>query len=595
MDSIRNSTKSFNVYIGQSTFGRIFRLEGCGHEKEIKDTKFTTEVRAGLTTFFTMAYIIAVNATVLSDTGGNCVCNDTIDPACINNSEYLVCKEDLNRNLITATAAIAGLSSFLFGFLTNMPVCLAPGMGLNAYFAYQIVGFHGTGLISYNLALTAVFVEGLIFIFLSLVGMRQWLVKVIPVSLKVAAACGIGLFLAEVGLSSTSGIGAISGAKNTPLEVAGCANQYKDAFGVCTGHKMTSPTMWLGVMGGGVLTAYLMMYKVKSAMIMAILLVSIISWPRGTSVTFFPDNELGDNRFNFFKKVVDFHPINHTLNTLDWNIARERGNFALALFTFLYVDIIDCTATLYSMARFAGVVDPETGDFPRSTIAYCTDALCICIGALLGSSPVTTFVESGAGIAEGGKTGLTAMVCGTCFLISMFFAPIFASIPPWATGCTLVLVGCLMMRQISSINWRYIGDAVPAFVTVMFIPFGYSAAYGLIAGLMVYTALNGMVYITKLVSCGYIVPEDEDYREYWTIKPHGKLPWFITASQAIVDQVRHSERHKEENASIRSGESGWKYHNRVGSNGSNRELETVVVHPLPTDPRREKVLRKPGK
>jgi AGZA family xanthine/uracil permease-like MFS transporter len=248
-----------------------------------------------------MAYIIAVNvscnshctytltydsqANILSDTGGNCICRDPTDPLCLENSEYLLCKQgkhltvekwpvansrlDLNRNLITATAAVAGFSSFLFGFMTNMPVCLAPGMGLNAYF---------------------------IFIFLSLIGMRQWLVKVIPVSLKIAAACGIGLFLAEVGLSSTSGIGAIAGAKNTPLEIAGCPDQYKDVSGICLSHKMTSPTvsshvsmeqaitnqpvqMWLGIMGGGILTAYLMTYKVKSAMILAILLVSIISWP----------------------------------------------------------------------------------------------------------------------------------------------------------------------------------------------------------------------------------------------------------------------------------------------------------------------------
>lgn len=157
-------------------------------------------------------------------------------------------------------------------------------------------------------------------------------------------------------------------------------------------------------------------------------------------MTFFPDTLAGNDRWNFFKKVVDFHPINHTLNYLDWNIGQASGHFALALFTFLYVDIIDCTATLYSMARFSGVVDPETGDFPRSTIAYCVDATSISIGALLGVSPVTAFIESGAGIAEGGKTGLTAMTTGICFFISMFFAPIFASIPPWATGCTLILV-----------------------------------------------------------------------------------------------------------------------------------------------------------
>jgi AGZA family xanthine/uracil permease-like MFS transporter len=151
-------------------------------------------------------------------------------------------ESDLNQSLITATAAIAGFSSFLFGFLTNMPVALAPGMGLNAYFAYQIVGFNGDGIISYNLALTAVFIEGLIFIFLSLIGMRQWLVKVIPVSLKIAAACGIGLFLALIGLSGSAGIGAVAGATATPLEVAGCPEQYL-VEGICTSHKMTSPTV----------------------------------------------------------------------------------------------------------------------------------------------------------------------------------------------------------------------------------------------------------------------------------------------------------------------------------------------------------------
>ena len=133
------------------------------------------------------------------------------------------------------------------------------------------------------------------------------------------------------------------------------------------------------------------------------------------------------------------------------------------------------------MARFSGVVDPKEGSFPRATLAYCTDAFFISIGALFGSSPVTVFIESGAGISEGGKTGLTAMTTGLCFLISIFFAPIFASIPPWATGCTLIIVGCMMMRQVTAINWRYIGDAVPAFVTLIFMPFSYSVAYGLIA------------------------------------------------------------------------------------------------------------------
>lgn len=154
---------------------------------------------------------------------------------------------------------------------------------------------------------------------------------------------------------------------------------------------------------------------------------------------------------------MNFHPIDATLNVLEWDLSKDPYHFVLALFTFLYVDIIDCTATLYSMARFSGVVDPETGDFPRSTLAYCTDAFCISMGALLGCSPVTTFIESGAGIAEGGKTGLTAMTCGICFIISMFFAPIFASIPPWATGCTLILVCRLPLLRLQSLSNTAIG------------------------------------------------------------------------------------------------------------------------------------------
>lgn len=171
-----------------------------------------------------------------------------------------------------------------------------------------------------------------------------------------------------------------------------------------------------------------------------VLIFSVFATSRNTAITYFPYTDEGNARFEFFKNVVSFHPIQNTLGQLDWQISTHPSQFALALFTFLYVDIIDATATLYSMVRFCGVVDPKDGDFPRSTIAYCTDGACLSIGALLGSSPVTAFIESGAGIAEGGRTGLTAMVTGVCFLLSIFLAPIIASIPPWATGCTLILV-----------------------------------------------------------------------------------------------------------------------------------------------------------
>jgi len=293
--------------------------------------------------------------------------------------------------------------------------------------------------------------------------------------------------------------------------------------------------MWLGFMVGGVLTALLMTYKVRGAMIVGIALVSIFSWPRDTSITFFPRTTIGDARFDFFKNVVAFHPIKRTLAVQDWTLSTIDGNvagqFVLAVFTMLYVDILDATGTLYSMARFSGVVDPDTGDFPKSTIAYSADAFAISIGSLFGSSPVTAFVESGSGIQEGGRTGLTAMTTGVCFFISLFFAPIFASIPPWATGGALILVGCMMMRGVVAINWNYPGVSIPAFITLMFMPFSYSIAYGLVAGIMSYAILNSVTWAIGFVSRGRILPPDYDDKEYWSFRAESarNQPWFIRA------------------------------------------------------------------
>lgn len=232
------------------------------------------------------------------------------------------------------------------------------------------------------------------------------------------------------------------------------------------------------------------------------------------------------------------------------------------------------------MARFSGVVDQKTGAFPRSTLAYCTDAFCISIGALFGTSPVTAFIESGAGIAEGGKTGLTAMTTGVCFLVSIFFSPIFASIPPWATGCTLIIVGCMMMRQVGLINWRYIGDAVPAFVTLLFMPFSYSVAYGLIAGIMTYVALNSLLYLTKLLTRGHVVPADEDYREYWTVKPGGTIPWFMRMFADPRGFFKSEQDDESKRSASDSKESSrQESQGRVGRSGEVRreKLEEVVV------------------
>ncbi|KAJ4013827.1 hypothetical protein NW766_006068 [Fusarium irregulare] len=526
-------------YITTSRFGHFFRLSGTGHPEEISGATFFRECRAGLTTFATMAYIIAVNAALLQQTGGTCECDLVDRNACDKIESYMACKEDIRRDIITATAAVSGMASFAFGLLTNLPVAIAPGMGLNAYFTFQVVGYNGSGPISYRLALTAVFVEGLVFIFLALTGMRQWLVKLIPATIKTATGVGIGFFLTEIGLSYSAGIGAITGGAATPLTLAGCPQEMQDVNGICQDGIMTSPKLWVAVFCGGIITAFLMAFRVNYALIIGISLVSVLSWPRNTPITFFPHNADGDRRFEFFKQVVVWHPIEKTLNVLDWNFGGTASHFALALFTFLYVDIIDATATLYSMVRFCGVVNPRDGDFPRSTLAYCTDAAFISVGALLGSSPVTAFIESGAGIAEGGRTGLTAMVTGVCFIVAVFFAPIFASVPPWATGCTLILVGCMMIRQITQVNWRYIGDVLPSFVVMTFIPFSYSVAYGLIAGVFVYAVLNGLIGLVVFVSRGYIEPREYDLKEYWTWKGSGRAPWFVRA-------MRHGRNSNEE-------------------------------------------------
>ncbi|TGZ81068.1 putative nucleoside transporter [Ascodesmis nigricans] len=519
-----------NRRIAESAFGRYFLLEYSGHPRQRAGSRFFTEIRAGLATFFAMAYIIAVNSNITADSGGTCVCQFTEeDPICEKNVEYLLCKGIVQRDLVTATAAIAALTSFLMGLGANIPISCAPGMGLNAYFAYQVVGYHGTGPISYNLALTAVFVEGFIFIALSIFGLRQWLARAIPRSIKLATGAGIGLYLAIIGLTYSAGIGAITGSKATPVELAGCKPEFLDEItGVCTGPKMRNPTLWIGIFCGGIFTAFLMAYRVKGAIIAGIALVSIISWPRVSEVTYFPYTPVGQARFDFFKKVATFHKIEKTLNVIEWDISGAGGQFGLALITFLYVDILDCTGTLYSMARFAGFIDERTQDFEGSALAYLTDAIGVSIGALFGSPPVTAYIESGAGISEGGKTGITAMVTGLCFFISIFFAPIFASIPPWATGCTLILVGSMMMKAAADINWSYPGDAIPAFVTILIMPATYSIAYGLIAGIITYIILNTMIWIIEVVSGGRIVPYAKELKDPWTYKlTGGVLPAWL--------------------------------------------------------------------
>ncbi|KAF7321502.1 hypothetical protein MKEN_00671000 [Mycena kentingensis (nom. inval.)] len=515
-----------NAHVADSFVGRWFRLEGSGHPNERVGSRFTTEIRAGITTWAAMAYIISVNASIISDSGGTSYLPLARHPVDRLQGPAFAPPKTFVRQALILPTTLAALSSFLMGLLANLPVGMAPGLGLNAYFTYSIVGFHGSGQVTYQEALGAVFLEGWIFLALSILGLRQWLVRIMPQSLVLAVGAGIGLFIAFIGLSP-AGLGVIGGDKVNFVGLGGCLSEkWIDGFpGFCTGGVLRSPTMWLGIFLGGVLTVLLMLYRVRGAILIGIILTSTVSWPRGTAVTYFPHTPAGDALFDYFKQVVTFHRLEKVGNVVTYNYRNPRVWYALV--TLIYVDILDTTGTLYSMAKFAGLRDPVTMDFENSTIAYCVDAFSISMGALMGTSPVTAFIESATGISEGGRTGITAVVCGFCFLVSVFFAPIFASIPGSATGGALLVVGSLMIRNVREINWDYVGDAVPSFITLLMIPLSYNIAVGLLAGLLSYIVLNGTTRLLTVLSGGRLVPPAIEYSEEWTVPRGGLVPIWI--------------------------------------------------------------------
>lgn len=520
-----------------------------------------TDVRAGITTWAAMAYIISVNASIVSDSGGTCVCNGPNN--CQTDETYLSCVQEVKQDLITSTAAISALASVLMGALANLPVGMAPGMGLNAYFTYSVVGYHGSGFITYREALAAVFLEGWVFFILSLLGLRQWLARIMPQSLVLAVGAGIGLYISFIGLTS-GGLNVIGGNVTNLVGLGGCNPSdwvSTDLPYYCGTQVLRDPTVWLGIFTGGFLTVLLMMFRVKGSLLIGIFLTSIISWPRNTPVTYFPHTTSGEQMFAFFKQVVAWHPLQHIGNALDYNYG--KGKVWYALITFLYVDILDTTGTLYSMAKFAGLRDPVTLDFENSTIAYCVDAVSISMGALVGTSPVTAFIESATGIAEGGKTGITAVVTGLLFFVSVFFAPIFASIPSWATGSALVIVGSLMIRNVRDINWDYIGDALPAFLTILFIPLSYNIAYGVIVGVCSYIIINGSVWIIRKASNERFSPPNYDASEPWVIPPGGIIPGWVKyllnrhrAAREGGSDYPFEDRHRRSDVSADSGIAG---------------------------------------
>ncbi|KAK3953946.1 permease family-domain-containing protein [Pseudoneurospora amorphoporcata] len=537
-EAINGGVDFVNRKVSGTYVGRFFRLRGSGHAEEIRDANFCTEIRAGLITFSTMLYVLAANPAVIAASGYECSClgEDKGKPYCAR--DYSTCVEELRRDMVTVTAAVSAMSCILIGLTTNMPLAVAPGMGLNSYFAYQVVGIRGSGLLPWRTALTAVFLEGWIFIILALTGLRHWLVRIIPTTMKVAGVCGIGLFLALTGLTFNTGLGIITSGNVVPISLAVCDNPNEQDQ--CTGTSaIASPKLWLGILGGGILPAVLMGFNNKYSIGIGVLFVTLMSIPRSTSVTFFPYDSAGQNKWDYFSSMVGVRKTGFNMFELRFDLHRHQGNFIVALLTMLYVDMIDCTATLQGLARYTYRLQGLDPDFPGSTIAYCTNAFCISMGALLGSSPVTVYVESGAGAQSGGRTGIAAIVTGLCFLAAVFLAPFFSGIPPYATGPALILIGFLMLRQIGSINWNYAGDAIPSFVTIMFIPFSYSVAYGLIAGLFTYIIVNGLIWIISK-STG-IEPHDYHLKQYWTINPAGRKPWVYRAYKFIMTKIQKNK------------------------------------------------------
>ncbi|EPS59490.1 hypothetical protein M569_15314, partial [Genlisea aurea] len=500
-----------------------------------RNSTFTTELRAGTATFLTMAYIIAVNASILADSGGTCsasdciaLCSDeTVPPAnCTGpdlrlippdesckfdpvNPGYAACLETTRKDLIVATAVSSAVASVVMGVFANLPLGLAPSMGTNAYFAYTVVGFHGSGGVSYGSALGAIFCEGVIFVLISAAGLRSKLAKWVPQPVKISSSAGIGLFLAFIGLQSSQGVGLVSFSPSTLVTIGGCPESARVAVApvttypngtvallaggrvsgniLCLHDRVMGPTLWLGVVGF-VIIGYCLVKNVKGAIIYGITFVTAVSWFRNTGVTVFPRTPAGDSAFSYFKRVVGVHKIQTTALALSFRDI-GRGKFWATLITFLYVDILDTTGTLYTTARIAGFV-VENGDFEGQYPAFMSDAAAISVGALLGTSPVTTYIESTTGIREGGRTGLTAMTVAAYFLLSLFFTPLLASIPPWAVGPPLVLVGVMMMKVVAEVEWSDMRQAIPAFVTLILMPVTYSIAYGLIGGISSYIIFN---------------------------------------------------------------------------------------------------------
>ena len=392
--------------------------------------KVKTEMAAGITTFLTMAYILAVNPSVFANLAG----------------------KGMDTNAVfTATALAAVIGTLIMAVYAKKPFGLAPGMGLNAFFVYTVCLTMGY---SWQFALTAILIEGVIFILLTVTKIRTLIVDAIPLSLKRAIGAGIGLFIAFIGL------------KNAGIIVN------NDATFVSIG-KLTEGTALLGSIGI-IITGILVVKKVPGNLLLGILITAVIGIPFGLTK---------------FTGVVDTPPsIEPIFCQFEWHNIFTLDMLVI-VFTFLFVDMFDTIGTLIGVCTKAGMLRKD-GTIPGLNRAFMADAVATVCGAMLGTSTTTTYVESASGVAQGGRTGLTAATTALCFLVAMFFAPVFLAIPSAATTPVLVIVGLYMLSPVKDIDLNDYSESIPAFITIIMMPLAYSISDGILCGVISYVALN---------------------------------------------------------------------------------------------------------
>lgn len=422
---------------------------------KLKDNNTTvrTEVIAGLTTFMTMAYILAVNPNILGDAG-------------------------MNPNAVMIATALASfVGTLLMALMANYPFALAPGMGLNAYFAYSVV--IGMGY-SWEVALFAVFVEGVIFIVLSLTNVREAIFNAIPATLKAAVSVGIGLFIAFIGLQDAKLIVANS---STLVSYQTFKGENFHSIGIGA----------ILALIGILITAILLAKNVKGGILIGILATWVLGIICELIGIYVPNPDAG-----MYSTIpagiisLDFSSFGETFaavfTKVDFGSIRI-GDFIVIMFSFLFVDLFDTLGTLIGVSSKADMLDKD-GRLPRIKPALLSDAIATCVGAVFGTSTTTTYVESASGVTAGGRTGLTSLVTGGLFLLSVIFSPLFLSIPSFAIAPALVIVGFYMMGSVAKIDFTDMSDAIPAFLCIIAMPLAYSISEGIAVGVISWTLIN---------------------------------------------------------------------------------------------------------